>query len=33
LDYDARGVADTEDALLAPLLPLVEEPALEIGCG
>ena len=29
----APGFADTEDALLAPLLPLVEEPALEIGCG
>jgi SAM-dependent methyltransferase len=29
----APGFADTEDALLAPFLSLVEEPALEIGCG
>ena len=29
----APGFADTEDALLAPFLPLIEEPALEIGCG
>lgn len=29
----APGFADTEDALLAPLLPLIETPALEIGCG
>jgi SAM-dependent methyltransferase len=29
----AAGFAETEDALLEPLLPLVEEPALEIGCG
>jgi SAM-dependent methyltransferase len=29
----APGFAETEDALLEPLLPLVEEPALEIGCG
>ena len=29
----APGFAETEEALLAPLLPLVEQPALEIGCG
>jgi len=29
----APGFAETEEALLAPLLPLIEEPALEIGCG
>ncbi len=29
----APGFAETEDALLAPLIPLIEEPALEIGCG
>jgi len=29
----APGFSETEEALLAPLLPLVEKPALEIGCG
>jgi ubiquinone/menaquinone biosynthesis C-methylase UbiE len=29
----APGFADTEDALLEPFLPLIAEPALEIGCG
>jgi SAM-dependent methyltransferase len=29
----APGFSETEEALLAPLLPLVETPALEIGCG
>jgi len=29
----APGFAETEDALLAPLVPLTAEPALEIGCG
>src|SRR5262245_46811428 len=27
------GFAETEEALLAPLLPLITLPALEIGCG
>jgi ubiquinone/menaquinone biosynthesis C-methylase UbiE len=27
------GFAETEDALLAPLLSLVESPCLEVGCG
>jgi SAM-dependent methyltransferase len=29
----APGFAETEDALLMPLLPLITEPALEVGCG
>lgn len=29
----AAGFAETEDALLAPLLPLVESACLEVGCG
>ena len=29
----APGFADSEDALLEPLLPLIDGPALEIGCG
>ena len=29
----APGFAETEDALLAPFVPLSIEPALEVGCG
>jgi SAM-dependent methyltransferase len=29
----APGVAETEDELLAPLLPLLASPCLELGCG
>jgi ubiquinone/menaquinone biosynthesis C-methylase UbiE len=30
---EAPGFAETEDELLAPLLPLIESPCLEVGCG
>jgi tRNA G46 methylase TrmB len=29
----APGFAETEDELLEPLLPSMESPCLEIGCG